>query len=104
MDEKENRDKKSREDEERAKERALDLRELCRVWGPFEADIVKSFLAGHGISCLIRGRMVPFVYPFTVDGLAEFKIFVEEKDFEKAKELMASMPAPENGNEPEESR
>jgi hypothetical protein len=49
--------------------------------------------------------MVPFVYPFTVDGLAEFKIFVQEKDYEKAKELMASRPAPdEDEGGPEEPR
>jgi hypothetical protein len=72
----------------------LELKELCRVWGPFEADIIKSFLESHGISCLVRGRMVPFVYPFTVDGLAEFKILVAEKDLETARELLASRPMP----------
>lgn len=72
----------------------LELKEVCRVWGPFEADVVKSFLESHGIPCLIRGRMVPFVYPFTVDGLAEFKILVPEKDLETARELLASRPAP----------
>jgi len=77
-------------------EDALDLRELCKVWGPFEADVLKSFLEGHGISCLIRGRMVPFVYPFTVDGLAEFKVFVREEDLETARELLASRPAPDD--------
>jgi len=84
-------------------EDSLDLRELCRVWGPFEADIVKSFLEGHGISCLVRGRMVPFVYPFTVDGLAEFKIFVRDGDFEAARELMASRPEPEDKSGPGEA-
>ncbi|MGD1010137.1 MAG: DUF2007 domain-containing protein [Candidatus Aminicenantales bacterium] len=83
---------------------ALDLKELCRVWGPFEADVVKSFLESNGIACLIRGRMVPFVYPFTVDGLAEFIIFVQEKDLETAKALMASMPTPGEGEGPEEPR
>ncbi len=77
-------------------ENALDLKELCRVWGPFEADIVKSFLESNGITCLVRGRMVPFVYPFTVDGLAEFKIFVREDDLETARELLASRPAPDD--------
>jgi hypothetical protein len=100
MAEKEDRDKALK----RAPDPASDLKELGRVWGPFEADVVRSFLEGHGISCLIRGRMVPFVYPFTVDGLAEFKIFVRESDFEKAKELMASLPAPDEEGGPEEPR
>jgi len=73
-----------------------DLKEVCRVWGPFEADVVKSFLQSNGISCLVRGRMVPGVYPFTIDGLAEFIIFVQEKDVEVAKELMASRPGPDD--------
>ena len=72
-----------------------DLKEACRAWGPMEAELVKNFLESHDITCLVRGRTVPFVYPFTVDGLAEFKVFVEEKDLEKAKELLASMPAAE---------
>lgn len=75
-------------------EDALDLRELCRVWGPFEADVLKSFLEGHGISCLVHGRIVPSVYPITVDGLGELRIFVREEDFETARELLASRPAP----------
>lgn len=70
-----------------------DLKELCRAWGPIEAELVKTFLAAHGIESLVRGRTVPFVYPFTVDGMAEFKIFVREADFTVARELMASMPA-----------
>ncbi|MGA2362649.1 MAG: DUF2007 domain-containing protein [Candidatus Aminicenantales bacterium] len=89
---------------EQDEDAALDLKELCRVWGPFEADVVKSFLESNGITCLIRGRMVPFVYPFTVDGLAEFKIFVQEKDLETARALMASMPAPDEGGGPEEPK
>jgi hypothetical protein len=100
MDEKEDRNKGLK----RSPDQTSDLKELCRVWGPFEADVARSFLEGHGVSCLIRGRMVPFVYPFTVDGLAEFKIFVRESDFEKAKELMASLPAPDEEGEPEEPR
>ena len=75
---------------------SLDLKELCRVWGALEADVLKSFLEGHGISCLVRGRMAPFVYPMTVDGLAEFIIFVREADLETARELLASRPAPED--------
>ena len=71
-----------------------DLKELCRVWGPFEADLIKNFLESHGILVLIRGRTVPFIYPFTVDGMAEFKVFVDEKDFAAAMELLASMPEP----------
>ncbi len=45
--------------------------------------------------------MAPFVYPFTVDGLAEFKVLVRGTDLEKARELIAAMPAPDGEQEPE---
>jgi hypothetical protein len=69
-----------------------DLKEVSRAWGPMEAELVKNFLESHGISCLVRGRTVPFVYPFTVDGLAEFKVFVQAGDFDAAKALLQSLP------------
>jgi hypothetical protein len=100
MDEKEPKDKKPGRDPDQA----LDLKELCRVWGPFEADVLKSFLESNGIICLVRGRMAPWIYPFTVDGLAEFMIFVRQKDFETAKNLLASMPPPDGQGGPAEPR
>ena len=81
-----------------------DLREVTRVWGPFEADLIKNFLESHGIPCIVRGRTAPFVYPLTVDGLAEFKVLVQEKDFERADEILAARPAPGNEEDPGEPR
>jgi hypothetical protein len=75
-----------------------DLAEAARVFGPFEADLIKSLLESHGIACVVRGRTAPFVYPFTVDGLAEFKVMVQEKDLEKAKDLLAARPASDEEN------
>jgi hypothetical protein len=97
-------DEKEAKDKDRDADRALDLKELCSVWGPFEADVVKSFLESNGIRCLIRGRMVPCVYPFTVDGLAEFKVFVGAGDFETAKALLETMPPAEGESGPDEPR
>jgi hypothetical protein len=75
-----------------------DLAEAARVFGPFEADLIKNLLESHSIPCVVRGRTAPFVYPFTVDGLAEFKIMVQEKDLEKAKDLLSVIPrSDENG-------
>jgi len=78
-----------------------DLVEAARVNGPFEADLIKSFLEGHGIASIVRGRTAPFVYPFTVDGLAEFKILVQQEDLEKARELISAMPSPDTEEGPE---
>jgi hypothetical protein len=35
--------------------------------------------------------MAPFIYPFTVDGLAEFKILVNKSDAARARELLAQV-------------
>lgn len=78
-----------------------DLAEVARVYGPFEADLIKNFLESHGIISIVRGRTAPFVYPFTVDGLAEFKIFVQRSDREKAEDLIAARPAPDDEEGPE---
>jgi hypothetical protein len=78
-----------------------DLVELTRVYGPFEADLIKNFLESHGIVSIIRGRMDPIIYPFTVNGLAEFKVLVQRMDLEKARDLIAAMPAPDDDEGPE---
>jgi hypothetical protein len=78
-----------------------DLAEVARVYGPFEADLIKNFLESHGIGSIVRGRTAPFVYPLTVDGLAEFKVLVQRTDLEKARDLRAAMPAPDDEEGPE---
>jgi hypothetical protein len=80
-----------------------DLVEVARVYGPFEADLIKNFLGSHGIEAIVRGRTAPFVYPFTVDGLAEFKVLVAAADRAKAEDLIAAMPAPDGADGPEKS-
>jgi len=90
-------------DDRRAPKDEADLVEVARVYGPFEADLIKNFLESHGIISIIRGRTAPFVYPLTVDGMAEFKVFVQESDLEKARELVAAMPAAEDEEGPEKA-
>jgi hypothetical protein len=68
------------------------LKEVCKVWGPAEAEVIKSFLKSHGISCIFRGQVVQSVHPFSADGLGEIKIFVPEKDFALAKKLLQLKP------------
>ncbi len=73
---------------EKKLEEDLALREVHTVWGPVEADVIKSFLESNGISCLFRGKVVQSVHPFSADGLGEVKIFVSKKDFALAKKLL----------------
>ncbi len=73
---------------EKKLEEDLGLKEVHTVWGPVEADVIKSFLESNGISCLFRGKVVQSVHPFSADGLGEVKIFVSKKDFALAKKLL----------------
>jgi hypothetical protein len=67
----------------------LKLKEVYSVWGPAEAEVIKSFLESNGIKCLLKGLVVQSVHPFSADGLGEIKIYVAEKDYEVAKELIS---------------
>jgi len=66
------------------------LVEVCRVWGPAEAEVIKSFLGSNNISCIFRGQVVQSIHPFSMDGLGEIRIFVAKKDFDLAKKLIES--------------
>jgi hypothetical protein len=83
------------------KDDIADLVEVTRVYGPFEADLIKNFLESYGIVSVISGRTAPFIYPFTVDGMAEFKVLVQKTDVEKARDLIAAMPVPDDEEGPE---
>ena len=76
------------------KEERGDLKEVVRVFGPAEAEVVKNFLESQGVACLIRGQVPRFIYPVSVDGMAEFKVLVVERDFELARELLKKLPEP----------
>ncbi len=91
MDEDKEKEKKSEEESE--------LKEVHKVWGPVEADVIKSFLKSHGISCLLRGKVVQSVHPFSADGLGEIKIFVSEKDYALAKKLLKEKSGDNSGNQ-----
>jgi hypothetical protein len=66
----------------------ITLKEVHRVWGLSEAEIIKSFLESNGIDCIFQGRNVQTVYPITTDGLGEMRIMVKESDYETAKALL----------------
>jgi hypothetical protein len=72
----------------RVPEEDRELKELHKVWGPVEAEVLKSYLESNGIPCILRGQVVQSVHPFSADGLGEIKIFVSKKDYKTAKELL----------------
>jgi len=79
-----------------------DLRELTSVWGKAEASVVMAFLESHGISCLTRGRILQDIYPLSMDGLGEIKLYVLENDYDVARTLLDELPKPEDVEEFEE--
>ncbi len=77
-----------------APEQEKPLRELRSVWGQTEADVIKALLESHGISSVFRGRILHSIYPFSMNGLGEIKIFVLEEDYEAAKSILDEFPKP----------
>jgi hypothetical protein len=69
----------------------LDLVEVHKVWGPAEAEVIKTMLESYGISCLMRGEVPQSLFPFSTDGMGEIKILVLRKDLAKAKNLIAQI-------------
>jgi len=76
-------------DNKKRSETDAQIKEVYSVWGPAEAEVIKSFLESHGIQCILKGLVVQSVHPFSADGLGEIKIFVLEKDYELAKTLIS---------------
>ncbi len=64
------------------------LKELKTVQGPVEAEVLKSFLESHGITCMMKGLVVQSVHAFSADGLGKIRIFVQEKDYSLARKLL----------------
>ncbi len=66
------------------------LKLVHTVWGPVEAEVIKSLLDSQGISCILKGLVVQSIHAFSVNGLGEIKIFVVESDYDLAKKLIES--------------
>lgn len=64
------------------------LKKLTTVQGPVEAEVLKSFLQSHGITCFLRGLVVQSVHAFSADGLGAIRVMVQEKDFPLAQKLL----------------
>ncbi|MBI2848103.1 MAG: DUF2007 domain-containing protein [Chloroflexi bacterium] len=54
------------------------LVEVYRAKGELEAQVIKSLLETRGIPCLFQSNAAPSVHVFTVDGMGEIKIMVDE--------------------------
>jgi len=62
--------------------------EVYLAKGEIEAQLIKSLLENYGIPCLLKSNAAPSVHMFTVDGMGEVKIMVQEQMAEQARELI----------------
>lgn len=82
------------QDKKKKNEEDTELLELHKVWGPVEAEVIKGYLESNNIPCILRGRVVQSVHPFSADGLGEIKIFVAKKDYKAAQKLLKKKIGP----------
>ena len=62
--------------------------ELCRVPTEVDALPIQSLLDSYGIRCILQSHVTRSVHPFTVDGLAEVRILISDRDLDKAREII----------------
>jgi hypothetical protein len=68
--------------------------ELVEVWhtqGEMDAQMMRSLLESNGIQSVLSGESLRLTHGFTVDGLAEVRILVRDKDAKIASEIIASL-------------
>ncbi len=74
---------------------------IFTTWERAEAEIIKGIIEGQGITCMLSSDITHMVYPFSMDGLGEIRIYVSEEKAEEALELIRAFS--EQKGEPEES-
>jgi hypothetical protein len=69
-------------------EKKMKLVEVYKASGEAEALIIKSLLESNGIPSLLKSNAAPSVHVFTVDGMGEYRVMVNESKAEEAKRLI----------------
>ncbi len=62
--------------------------ELCRVPTEVDALPIQSLLDSYGIRCILQSDVTRSIHPFTVDGLAEVRILISDRDMDKARDIL----------------
>jgi tRNA (pseudouridine54-N1)-methyltransferase len=64
--------------------------QLChKVWGEPKAKLIQGLLKDFDIPANLITQVPPSVLPMTIDGLAEVRIMVRDRDLARAKEIIA---------------
>jgi len=64
------------------------LVEVYRARSEGEALVIKSLLEGYDIPCLLKSNAAPSVHIFTIDGMGEVRVLVQESMADDAKKLI----------------
>jgi hypothetical protein len=63
---------------------------VYRAWGEAEAQVVRGLLESSGIKCRLLERGPQFIYPVTVDGLAEVQVMVPQDREAEAQAIVSA--------------
>ncbi len=77
---------------------------IYKTWQRSEAEMIKAILEKHGIHCMLSSDITHSVYPFSVNGLGEIRIFVPKEEADEAREIIQAYSREEaKGGEEENS-
>jgi hypothetical protein len=68
---------------------------VTTVQGETEAQLIRSFLEGHGLTVRLEGESVRLTHGITMNGLGEVRVRVPVDQVAKARELLAMVEAGE---------
>ncbi len=72
------------------------------TWQRTEAEMIKAILEKHGIHCMLSSDITHSVYPFTVDGLGEIRIYVPKEQVSEAQHIIDVFSGGETQDETKE--
>ena len=64
------------------------LVEVYKSTNEMEAQVIKGLLESYGIPCLLKSNAAPSVHVFTVDGMGEVRVMVQDSMLARARELI----------------
>ncbi len=62
---------------------------VARAWTDSEASVIKSLLESYSIPCHYASELPHRIYPVSVEGLGEIRIFVPAAFAEEASQILA---------------
>ena len=64
------------------------LVEVYKSASEMEAQVIRGLLESYGIPCLLKSNAAPSVHVFTVDGMGEVRVMVQDSMLARARELI----------------